>query len=67
MVSLLIPLSASMSKSPEELLKTFTFYQLDVISKELSTFRDGIVKNIAFGTRVANHGDQKAWSSYVDN
>ena len=67
MVSLLIPLSVSMSKSPEELLTTFTFYQLGVMSKEVEKYKSNFVKNIALGTRVAHHGDGDAWQSYNES
>lgn len=56
-----------MSKSPEELLKTFTFYQLDVMSKEVAKHRSDFMKGIALGTRVANHGDSDSWSSYYES
>ncbi len=56
-----------MSKSPEELLKTFTFYQLDVMSKEVAKHRSDFIKGIALGTRVANHGDSDSWSSYYES
>jgi hypothetical protein len=56
-----------MSKSPEELLTTFTFYQLDVLSKEVEKYKSNFVKDIALGTRVAHHGDGDAWKSYNES
>jgi hypothetical protein len=56
-----------MSKSPEELLKTFTLYQLDVMYKEVAKHRSDFIKDISLGTRVANHGDADSWSSYYES
>ncbi len=53
-----------MSSSPEEILKGFTLYQINAMHKELTDYRSDFVKEVAFGTRVANHGDGDAWVNY---
>jgi hypothetical protein len=53
-------------KSPEELMKKFTFYQLDVLSSEKVSHERGDLRSLAIAFRVAQHADTKGWKSFLE-